>query len=140
MEVPYLRRDNMKPETQKKIFGQLGASLVYAESKHPTFVAALSKRQFFPDFKKELKKELEVVRHANLARENQTRDVAEDLVREELLEGLEEFYNGKYEAAFVEFSHAAVVILRMMEFVEKQAQLRNAIQLRSAGHFSRYDK
>lgn len=124
----------------KNFLGRIEAAIVHAESKHPKFAVALSKRQFFQDFKQDLKKELGLVQHANLARENQGRDVAEDLVREELLEGLDAYYNGDYESTLIELSQTAAVIVRMMEFVEKQMQLRNTIQLRSEGHSSKYDK
>lgn len=124
----------------KNFFGRIEAAIGHAESKHPKFAVALSKRQFFQDFKQDLKKELGLVQHANLARENQGRDVAEDLVREELLESLDAYYNGDYENTLIELSQTAAVIVRMMEFVEKQMVLHNFMPSHSGECLNKHDK
>ena len=98
-------------------------SLRHAESKHPAFASMISRRNIIPgheeSFRAELKKELEKIRWGNDAREAAKHESIEDLLKEEILEALDAFYNGDYILAKQEFSQVAAVAIRAMRWVDE---------------------
>lgn len=110
------------PERQD-LLNIVANSLRHAKSKHPAFASMISKRNIIPgheeSFRAELKRELEKIRWGNDAREAAKHESIEDLLKEEILEALDAFYNGDYILAKQEFSQVAAVAIRAMDWVDK---------------------
>lgn len=110
------------PERQD-LLNMVADSLRHAESKHPAFASMISRRPLIPghleSYREELKIELERVRKGNDARASVGHENIEDLLREEILEAMEAFYQRDYIAAKQEFSQVAAVAVRAMNWVDK---------------------